>query len=168
VAIFFRIVYSIISRYFYAQKDTRTPLFVSIFAIALNIFLAFSLARPSSYGVAGLAMAQSFVAVSEVVILMSIMIIRDHKLLNMQFWGGVGRILSVTGFSVLAAFFMISLLPLRAADTGFITLGAKLGIIALVTLLVHVAISSLFELEEVRPVLTKAKEIILKPIKIPF
>jgi putative peptidoglycan lipid II flippase len=168
VAIFFRIVYSIISRYFYAQKDTRTPLFVSIFAIALNIFLAFTLARPSSYGVAGLAMAQSFVAASEVAILMSIMIIRDHKLLNMQFWGGVGRILSVTGFSVLAAFFMISLLPLHANDTGLITLGAKFGIIALVTLLVHVAISSLFELEEVRPVIAKAKEIILKPVSIKF
>src|SRR6185312_12142393 len=40
VAIFFRIVYSIISRWFYAQKDTKTPLFVSIFTIGLNVVLA--------------------------------------------------------------------------------------------------------------------------------
>ncbi|HSH55945.1 MAG TPA: lipid II flippase MurJ, partial [Candidatus Limnocylindrales bacterium] len=37
VAIFFRTVYAIISRWFYAQKDTWTPLVVSIFIIVLNI-----------------------------------------------------------------------------------------------------------------------------------
>lgn len=88
IAIFFRILYSIISRYFYAQKDTKTPLFVSIFAIAFNIFLAFTLARPTSYGIAGLAMAQSIVAFSEVLILLIIMVIRDRKLLDMAFLGG--------------------------------------------------------------------------------
>jgi putative peptidoglycan lipid II flippase len=166
VAIFFRILYSIISRWFYAQKDTRTPLFVSIFAIAFNIFLAFNLARPSAYGVAGLAMAQSLVAMSEVVILLAIMLIRDHRLLDTVFWGGVGRILSVTGFSVLAAFVMISIFPLRIADTGIITLGAKLGSIALITLLVHVAVSSLFGLEEVRPVIDKTRQFILRPVNV--
>ncbi len=43
VAIFFRTMYSIISRYFYAHKDTKTPLFVSIVVISFNIFLAFKL-----------------------------------------------------------------------------------------------------------------------------
>ena len=55
-AIFFRIIYSMLSRWFYAQKDTKTPLYVSLFAIGLNIYLAFSLARPSAYGVAGLSL----------------------------------------------------------------------------------------------------------------
>ena len=165
-AIFFRIVYSIISRWFYAQKDTRTPLYVSIFAIVLNIILVFDLARPDAYGVAGLAMAQSLVAVSEVAILLTIMIIRDHRLLNVVFWDGVGRILSVTGFSVLAAFVMISIFPLNVADTGIITLGTKFGSIALVTILVHLGISSLFGLEEARPVIDKARQFILRPIKL--
>lgn len=166
VAIFFRIMYSIMSRYFYAQKDTRTPLLVSIFAIILNIFLAFRLARPDTYNIAGLALAQSWVAFSEVAILLLIMIIRDHGLLNMAFWGGVGRILSVTGFSVLAAFIMISIFPLRAVDTGIVTLGTKFGAIALVTLSVHFGISSLFDLAEVRPIIEKTKQFILKPIKV--
>lgn len=39
-AIFFRTIYAIVSRWFYAQKDTVTPLLVSIFAIALNLYLA--------------------------------------------------------------------------------------------------------------------------------
>lgn len=169
IAIFFRIIYSIISRYFYAQKDTRTPLLVSIFAIALNIFLAFNLAKPSSvggYDVAGLAMAQSLVAMSEVGILLTIMIYRDRRLLNMAFWSGVGRTLSVTGFSVLAAFIMISIFPLRVADTGIIILGAKFASIATVTLLVHLGVSSLFELEEAVPVVAKIKQLVLWPVKI--
>lgn len=166
VAIFFRIIYSIISRFFYAQKDTKTPLFVSIFAIALNIILAFRLASPHAYGIAGLAMAQSLVAFSEVIILGGIMILRDHKLLDTAFWGGAARILSVTGFSVLATFIMISLLPLHLSDTGIVTLGSKFGLISLVTLLVHVGVSSLFGLEEANNVVAKAKQLVLRPIKL--
>jgi putative peptidoglycan lipid II flippase len=166
VAIFFRILYAIISRWFYAQKDTKTPLFVSLFVIALNIILAYSLARPSSYGVSGLALAQSIVASVEVLILVCIMLIRDHRLFDTQFWSGVWRIISVTGFSVVAGFIMITLFPLGASDRGIITLGSKLFFIAAVTFGVHLAVSTLFGLEEVRPIYAKLKKIVLKPIKL--
>lgn len=166
LAIFFRSVYAIISRYFYAQKDNKTPLYVSLFAIALNIYLAFTLAHPDSYGIAGLAIAQSMVAFAEVVILSSIMVYRDRALLNMQFWGGLVRILSVTGFSVITAFIMISFFPLQLADTGIVTLGSKLGAIATVTLLVHIGISELFGLEESGPVFRKVRRIITYPLRI--
>lgn len=165
-AIFFRILYSIISRYFYAQKDTRTPLMVSLFAIGLNVFLAFHLAKPTAYGIAGLALAQSIVATTEVVLLALVMLMRDPYLLNKAFWSACLRIVSVTGFSVLTAFIMISVLPLEITDRGFVTLGFKFGSIALITFAVHFAISWLFGLEEVRPILEKAKRVILKPIKI--
>jgi len=165
-AIGFRIIYAMLSRYFYAYKDTKTPLFVSIFAIGLNIFLAFKLARPDSYGISGLALAQSIVAISEVVILFSIMLYRDHKLFDSIFWGGIGRIISVTGFSVLAAFIMLTIFPLQVNDRGFIALGTKLFSIAGIIMLVHVGISALFGLEEAKAVLTKARQIILKPIKV--
>src|SRR3990167_621060 len=104
IAILFRIVYSIVSRYFYAQKDTKTPLFVSLFAIGLNIVLVFNLARPSAYGMAGLALAQSITAATEVALLFLVMFIRDPYILNRAFWGAIARIMSVTGFSVIAAF----------------------------------------------------------------
>jgi len=165
-AIFFRTLYAIISRWFYAQKDTVTPLLVSVFTIALNIYLAVNLSRPSAYGIAGLAMAQSIVAFVEVTILFCIMLSRDHRLFNRAFWGGVLRITSVTGFSVLAAFIMISLLPLNIADRGFITLGVKLGTITLVTFAVHVGISALFGLEEVAPVLKKARQLLGSTVQI--
>jgi putative peptidoglycan lipid II flippase len=165
VAIFFRIMYSIISRWFYAQKDTRTPLFVSVFVIALNIFLAYTLSRPSAYGVSGLALAQSIVAAVEVFILSVIMLIRDPKLFDARFWGGVLRIISVTGFSVVAGFIMISLYPLGLEDKGIVALGSKLVVITLVIFSVHISVSALFGLEEVRPLLNRLSKIILKPIK---
>jgi len=166
VAIFFRIMYSIISRWFYAQKDTKTPLFVSIFTIAFNVYLAWKLSQPSSYGTAGLALAQSIVAAVEVTILGTIMLIRDRGLFNAAFWGGVVRIISVTGFSLVAGFIMISLYPLGLKDTGVITLGGKLLGIASVIFGVHIAMSALFGLEEVKPFIDRIKKIIFKPINI--
>lgn len=168
-AIFFRIIYSIISRYFYAQKDTWTPLFVSIFAIALNIFLAWKLSSPEHYGVVGLAIAQSIVAATEVAILFTIMLIKDHKLFDMRFWGGLWRILSVTGFSVVATYIMVQIFPLNLADKGMITLGFKVGLIGGVTLAVHIGMSSLFGLEEAVPVIRKLRKFgsyALKPVHI--
>jgi putative peptidoglycan lipid II flippase len=165
-AIFFRILYSIMSRWFYAQKDTVTPLLVSLFTIGLNIFLAVTLARPSAYGVAGLALAQSIVAAVEVFILSVIMLVRDPRLFDAKFWGGVFRIVSVTGFSVVASFIMISLYPLGINDRGILTLGSKLLFIAGVTFTVHVFISALFGLEEARPIFDKLRKLALKPVKV--
>jgi putative peptidoglycan lipid II flippase len=167
-AILFRIIYSIVSRWFYAQKDTKTPLFVSLFAIALNIGLAYVWSKPTSYGVSGLAMAQSVVAAAEVAVLFVVMFIRDHKLFDVYFMNGIIKILSVTGFSIITAFVMVSLLPLNIDDRGIITLGVKLGTITGVTFLVHLGVSLIFGLEEARPVIERTKRFILKPIRIDF
>jgi putative peptidoglycan lipid II flippase len=168
LSIFAGVMYTILSRWFYAQKDTKTPLFVSIFTIALNIILAYTLARPKAYGVAGLAIAQSIVAATEVAILLILMLVRDHKLINGAFWGGIVRIISVTGFSVVAGFIMVSFYPLGADDRGFFTLGSKLALIAVVTFTTHILVSALFDLEEVRPIFSYIRKIILKPINIQF
>jgi putative peptidoglycan lipid II flippase len=102
-AIIFRTLYSLISRYFYAQKDTKTPLFVSLFAIA-----------------------QSIVAAVEVLVLVMVMVWRDRGLFNPTFWSDVFRTLSVTGFTVITTYTMVNLVPLLATDRGFATLGSKL------------------------------------------
>ena len=165
-AIFFRILYALISRWYYSHKDTRTPMYMSIFTIGLNIFLAITLARPSEFGVAGLAIAQSIVAGLEILILGLVMVWRDRKLLDPRFWGGVVRIASVTGFTVLAGFIMISLMPLGFLDRGFVTLGGKLFIITVVTLLVHILVSVLFDLEEARPIVSFVRRVTFKPVKV--
>ena len=165
-AILFRTIYALLSRWFYSQKDSRTPLYVSLFAIALNIVLAYALSRPDNYDVAGLAMAQSLVAAAEVFVLFVVMVLRDRKLLNPEFWSGLYRILSVTGFTVMTAFIMLTLLPLTSGDRGFVTLGSKLSIITAFTFAVHFGMSALFGLEEAKPVMRKLKKVILAPIKI--
>jgi putative peptidoglycan lipid II flippase len=167
-AILFRTLYAIISRYFYAHKDTRTPLYVSLFAIALNVFLVFNWARPrpEGYDIDGLALAQSLVAAAEVFILVVIIIKRDPKLFNLDFWNGIVKIISVTGFTILTAFIMVSLVPLNAADKGFTTLAPKLFFIVTPTLLVHLGLSSLFGLEESIPVVDKIRKLIYRPVKI--
>lgn len=168
VAIFFRTLYTIISRWFYAQKDTKTPLYVSIFTILFNVVLAYTLTRPGGYGVAGLALAQSIVAAVEVLILMVIMLIRDPKLFNAYFWSGVFRTISVTGFSLVAGYITVGFVPLGADDRGFVELGTKLLLIAGVTLLTHFTISGIFDLEEARPFWGWVKRLILRPVKVEY
>lgn len=171
-AIVFRTLYAIISRYFYAQKDTKTPLFVSLFAIALNIFLVFTLVK--AYGgaqnpgkaVTGLAIAQSVVAAVEVFILLLIMVWRDKLVFTVDFWSGVLRSISVSGFTIITTYTLVSLIPLEATDRGFVTLSAKLLAIIVPTFVVHFALSSLFGMEEAEPVVRKIKQIALKPIRI--
>ncbi|MDQ3093675.1 MAG: murein biosynthesis integral membrane protein MurJ [bacterium] len=165
-AILFRIIYSMMSRWFYAQKDTKTPLYVSLFAIGLNVYLAFTLARPDSYGVAGLALAQSIVAIFEVFVLTIIIFARDRKIFDKFFQQGLLRIISVTGFSMTATFIMISLLPLNATDRGFVTLFFKLGAISFVTFVVHVSFSLMLGLQEARFVVSQTKRFIYRPVKI--
>jgi putative peptidoglycan lipid II flippase len=167
VAIFFRTIYSIISRWFYAQKDTVTPLIVSVSVILLNIILVYFLTKPSAYGITGLALAQSLVAAIEVTILSIVMIFRDRGLLNKQFWTAIAKIISVTGFTLVAGYIMIGIFPLGGHDRGNAVL-TKLALIASVVLAVHVAVSALFGLEEVRPVFKKARAIFFKSVGLPY
>jgi len=164
IAIFFRTMYTIVSRWFYARKDTKTPLIVSVFTIAANIALAAMLARHNSYGIAGLALSASLVSMLEVIILCTVMVFRDPGLLNMQFWGGVGRIISVGGFSMVAGYLTVGFLPLGASDMG-LTLTTKLGTIAAAVFVVHIALSGLFGLEEARPIFSGLKRLVLGRIR---
>lgn len=57
VSLFAQAVIPLQARVFYARRDSLTPFFIGIFTSALNVFLAWLLARP--FGVAGLAAAFS-------------------------------------------------------------------------------------------------------------
>jgi len=95
-----------------------------------------------------------------------IMVKRDHKLLDKIFLSNILKTISVTGFSVVTAYIMVSLLPLQIADHGFIVLGTKFALISIVTFTVHILVSTLFGLDEPKPILYRLKRIILKPIKV--
>jgi peptidoglycan biosynthesis protein MviN/MurJ (putative lipid II flippase) len=168
LSIFATTLYTLISRWFYSQKDTITPLLVSVFAVLLDITLVNILARPSTYGMSGLAITQSIVAASEVTVLGIIMIIRDRKLFDYDFVRAIGRIMSVTGFSAAAGFIMVQFLPLGISDRGIVTLGGKLALIFGVVAVVHLTMSALFGLDEAKAVFKRLRQIILQPIKEQF
>jgi len=168
LAIFATILYTLISRWFYSQKDTITPLLVSVFAVVLDITLVSILARPSTYGMSGLAITQSIVAMSEVAILSVIMVSRDRRLFDFEFFRSIGRIVSVTGFSAAAGFLMIQFLPLGINDRGIVTLGGKLLLICGVVVVVHVTMSALFGLDEAKAIFRRLRKIILQPVKEQF
>jgi putative peptidoglycan lipid II flippase len=166
VAIFAGTLYTLLSRWFYAHKDTKTPLFVSIFTITFDIILVSILAKPGAYGATGLAITQSIVALTEVIILGAIMLYRDRKLFDLDFISGLFRIIAVTGFSVLAGIVMVTFYPLGLHDRGFFTLGGKLFLIAGVVMVVHIGMSALFGLDEVKPIFNMVRKIIRKPLRV--
>lgn len=165
IAILFRSVYHIAARSFYAQQDTKTPLYISIFTISLNVFLAVLFTMHFDMGVYGLAWAQSFVAMIEVFILFIVMQRRIPNLIDRPFFGAVTRMLSATGFTSVAAYFAVNTFSLQATDQSFISLFPKFIIICLLSGSVYLLCSKLMSISEVDPVLSRINSIFFGQLK---
>ena len=138
----------------------------SIFiCIVLNILLAWKLSKPSIYGVEGLAIAQSIVALVEVAILVFVMALRDRHFFSKIFLKDTYKTLSATGFSALAALISIQFLPLNQSAQG-LTLFTNVSIITFFTFFVHVVVSYIFEIEEAKIVVAKLNKIVFGRLKI--
>lgn len=154
IAIFFRSIYYISARSFYAQQDTKTPLYISIFAITLNVALALYLTSPAvNLGVYGLAWAQSIVSVIEVFILFVIMSRRIPGLFGRSFWQGVIRMASATGFTAVVCYALVILFPFKITDNSFIATFPKFTLIATLSMVAYVLFSKLLRLKEAEPVI---------------
>lgn len=165
IAILFRSVYHIAARSFYAQQDTKTPLYISLFTIALNIFLAVLFTMHYDMGVYGLAWAQSIVAIIEVIILFIVMQKRIPHLVDRQFVGAVTRMLSATGFTSVAAYFAVNVFSLQATDQSFLSLFPKFVIICLFSGSIYLLCSKLMSISEVDPVLHRLNTIVFGQLK---
>ena len=165
LAILFRSIYHIAARSFYAQQDTKTPLYISIFSIALNIFLAIALSMWLHWGPIGLAVAQSIVAMVEVIILFIIIQKRmpggffDKKIVS-----GLVRMLSATGFTAIVCYFMVQLLQLQRNDMSLSQTVPKFIIITVVSFAVYTSICVLFRLPEPKPITKKLKQILFSGV----
>lgn len=157
VAILFRSIYHIAARSFYAQQDTKTPLYISIFSIALNIALAVWFTASLKMGAYGLAWAQSLVAVVEVAILFFIMSFRIKGLFDLEFVHAVGRMASATGFMGVVSYIAVQLFQLGANDQSFLATFPKFAVIVLVSGSAYVLFSRLLHLPEANPVITRIK-----------
>ena len=160
LAILFRSVYYIAARTFYAQQDTKTPLYISIFSIGLNIALAIWFTGALNMGAYGLAWAQSIMAVVEVFILFTVMAIRFPGLLNREFWSAVWRMASATGFMAIISYVMVLIFPLQAGDdSSFYFTFPKFALIVATSFISYIAFSKLLKLGEADPIITTIKRL---------
>jgi len=161
LSILFRSIYFISARSFYAQQDTKTPLYISLFTISLNIALAVWLSMGLDMGVYGLAWAAVIVSAVEVAILFYIMSRRIQGLFDKVFVHALGRMASATGFMAIATYILVAMMPLSVDDV-FLSSFAKFALIVGVAALVYIIICRLFKLEEVYPVLNQIRKILFK------
>lgn len=160
MAIIFRSIYHIAARSFYAHQDTRTPLYVSIFTIALNIALATYFTLELKLGVFGLATATAIVSFVEIFVLFVIMSKRLPGLFDFNFYGAIGRMLSATGFMSIVTYLLVSRFPLEALDQSFFASFPKFFFIVVSSLISYALFSYILKLKEVYPILERLKKII--------
>jgi putative peptidoglycan lipid II flippase len=161
LAILFRSIYHISARSFYAQKDTKTPLYISLFTIGLNIVLAIYFTMNLKLGAYGLAWAQSLVAMIEVLILFVFMKRRIRGLFNVEFNHAVLRMFSATGFVAIVTYAMVVIFPLRAEDQSFLAIFPKFLLITSSAAVTYLIFSKILGLSEVEPILKRARHIML-------
>jgi putative peptidoglycan lipid II flippase len=165
IAIIFRSVYYIAAKSFYAQQDTKTPLYISFFTIGLNIILAVWFTLGLGMGPYGLAWAAAIVAIVEVSILFFFMIKRIPGLFDAVFLHAIGRMLSATGFIAIITYMAVSYLPLSSQDFSIYSSFPKFLIITFINAIAYVVICHFLKIEEVNPVISRLKRIFFGSIR---
>ncbi len=160
IAILFRTIYHMAARVFYAQQDTKTPLYISFVCISLNIILAIVLSMVLDMGAYGLAWAQSIVAVVEVTILFTVMNKRMPRLFNKEFLHAISRMLIATGIMAIACYISVVMLPFREADNSFYSAFPRFLVIVAISFLVYGAMSKLLKLTEVDPIILRLRRVL--------
>ncbi|HWZ65333.1 MAG TPA: lipid II flippase MurJ, partial [Patescibacteria group bacterium] len=165
LAILFRSIYHIASRSFYARQDTKTPLYISIAAIALNIVLAAVFVLKFNFGVVGLAAAQSIVALFEVAVLFSVMSRNIRGLFDVHFVASVVRMFLASTLMFVVTYVMVKTFDLNANDTSAFALIPKFSLIVLVGFISYLILSQLLKLEEAGLVIAQLKKLAKRPFK---
>ncbi|MDP3444137.1 MAG: lipid II flippase MurJ, partial [Ignavibacteria bacterium] len=165
IAILFRSIYHISARSFYAQQNTKTPLYISFFAIGLNIILAIWFTMALDLGVYGLAWATSIVSFVEVCILFVMMSKTIKGLFDVAFVHAIARMASATGFMTIVTYIMVALLPLSANDQSIMASLPKFILITFVSGLAYILLSWILKLEEANHVIARIKKILFGRVK---
>ena len=160
VAILFRTIYHIAARAFYARQDTKTPLYISIFSITLNIILAIVLSMVLKMGAYGLAWAQSTVAVLEVVVLLAVMNRQMPKLFDMTFVRAIFKMIIAGTITGVVCYIAVLIMPFRYHDDSFFSAFPKFVIISLVSFGAYAAASKWLKLPEIDPILARLKKVL--------
>jgi putative peptidoglycan lipid II flippase len=162
ISILFRCVFFIAARSFYAQQDTKTPLYISLFTISLNIALGVWFTLGLGLGVHGLAWAAVIGSITEVSILFYLMSRRIPGLFDKAFLSAIGRMASAAGFMAAITYLSVTILPLNADDQSFFDSFPKFVLITGISFLSYLIFSYLFKLKEVDPVFSRIRKILFQ------
>ena len=160
VAILFRTIYHMAARAFYARQDTKTPLYISIFSITLNIILAIVLSMVLKMGAYGLAWAQSTVAVLEVVVLLTVMNRQMPKLFDMTFVRAIFKMIIAGTVTGVVCYIAVLIMPFRYHDDSFFSAFPKFVIISMVSFGTYAVASKWLKLPEIDPILARLKKVL--------
>ncbi len=160
LSILFRTVYHIVARVFYAQQDTKTPLYVSLFTITLNIGLAVLFTMQLGMGPLGLAWAQSIVAIVEVAILFSILSYRTPGIFTRQLFSAIGKMIVASAITAIVAYVTLQFLQLQNNDLRMAAILPKFLVICAISFSAYIFICHKMRLIETQPVIAKITSIL--------
>ena len=160
IAILFRSIYHIAARSFYAQQDTKTPLYISFFAIGLNIFLAVWFTLGLNLGAYGLAWASAIVSAVEVIILFVMMSKRIKGLFDIKFLQAVSKMVLATAIMSIVTYICVSFLSLSATDRSFFMSFPKFALIVFVSISFYLLLSWRMRLQETDIIFDRVKQLI--------
>ncbi len=166
ISILFRSVYFICARSFYAHQDTKTPLYISLFTISLNIVLAIWFTLGLSMGVYGLAWAAVIVSAVEAFILFYVMSKRIEGLFDTEFMSAVFRMISAAGFTAIVTYILVTLFPLSADDQSFFASFPKFVLIVGLSFLAYGALCRWMKIPEINPVIKRVRNLLFKQPKV--
>ncbi len=145
------------ARTFYAQQDTRTPLFVAVGAMIVNVVASLILSKP--FGTAGLALGNSIGVSVEVLVLLVIARRRmngidERRILASLVRFAIGSLVMAAAIMALQSVFSIFPLPdglaVGATLRPAIEIGVPLAIAGVVGLIVYVVAASAVGSKEVQ------------------
>lgn len=160
VAIFFRSVYHILARTFYAQQDTKTPFYVSLVAIAINIGLAIYFTNGLKMDAHGLAWSQSITAVVEVIVLVLILRSKVKGIIDRDFIVNVCKMIIASSAVAVVCYWLVLRLPLRNVDQSFFATFPKFCLISGVSGLVYLLMSKLLGLSEFEAISQRLRQLL--------
>lgn len=164
IAILCRSVYHIASRSFYAQQDTKTPLYISLVSVASGLLVAVTLAFVFKWGAVGVAFGVAFASCIEIVILFAIMSRRIKKLFDRSFLSAIIRMASATGLMAIVTYILVVEFPLQSGQGPLMAL-LRFGFISFISFVAYIGISAFFKLAEVKPVMKTVRRILFGGVK---
>lgn len=145
----------VLTRVYYALKDTRTPVLVGIGTVFLNIVLNIWLVRPMGHS--GLALAYSLVGIINMLVLLTLLRVKlghlDGRRIMLSGLGSCAASLIMGGVAYEVVNRLQALVGIATKPAQFIAVGSA----AAAGVLVYFLLASLLRLEEFQLVLNLAK-----------